>query len=992
MAQIATASTLISAVMETAGYISQERILDNFQQFFQAAGVFVWVFGALIALTSIAVFGAYRMGIYFLMGPIIFYFLVSYRTESAGVVWQLADEKARSVDSGPTTAAIASKEVRVLASGENNPKDTIRVSWFFNTFANVIDRVVNQISAAIVPPKEVEEGLLFVNKNYALDSLLGMKMQDDDLLAIFQREFLVECNQMMDASLMMASAKLSVTREQQLIVDETKLTDLDTKNLYRDEIRSIQRSRAEYEAKRVQGTEKSFNPGPTLRSFMQSQLSDGGDNATRRWSSDHPSSAPGGQLNSDFSLSCGDAWYIIRDKVLMHADDLTKKMEQTYAKDIAPEKKGLLCVNLARSIGILILDSEESVCREKYLVELAGTLLISNAISQMGHSVAIREIENRMELIETTKAGRVISTDRENDSLYELAGGESGYVARIAPAGPSGQLRRQEALYIDKRTGAEVWRPIRTLNSDIMGHKDSVFIEHQRYQTRELRQKFFSLAMQFPYYQGLLLCLLATAFPFFALLLVIPSKAGGFVNFILAWLWIKSWNIGFAVLIVMDKTFWSLFPPTDFDSNFFGGYRSDVTNSLPTILAQGLKIDPSYNTHAYYFLLTTTALAIPGLFGYLTLKLRRNSIQAISQLFTNPMMSAMEQSAGMAGQSYGMTMMNLRASAMMELGGAAQLSVGPMGQDFGGGGRGKSAEYFAKNISTAKALAAENITGLSPLKIGDKFIQAPQKAALIGQISYAEQKTGFELLEAKYDSKRAEVFDSVLGRWGELQTKSDAYAAAMDGSGTYEINRIASDKTFLNPRMEMMSVKLRTMAETDGLMDAQEQGKLINATLSAEDINSKRIFDYYRGAGDEAARNWAVYKNTGVNIIEAQMQYLVADQKKKQEIRQELRTKIGSRIREDLGGDGDAEIEKFLNPTFGYNLVNQDQLFADFANRRKEISDRYSEEELNRLFSFKISDLEQPLINPELTQGPNWVTEQSGYAKAFKNLVEGEGT
>jgi hypothetical protein len=70
---------------------------------------------------------------------------------------------------------------------------------------------------------------------------------------------------------------------------------------------------------------------------------------------------------------------------------------------------------------------------------------------------------------------------------------------------------------------------------------------------------FFHLsffAATIPYIQGMLLYFLSMTFPFFALLLLIPSRASGALHWLGLWVWVKSWDVGFALVGVVREILW----------------------------------------------------------------------------------------------------------------------------------------------------------------------------------------------------------------------------------------------------------------------------------------------------------------------------------------------------------------------------------------------------------------------------------------------------
>ena len=70
-----------------------------------------------------------------------------------------------------------------------------------------------------------------------------------------------------------------------------------------------------------------------------------------------------------------------------------------------------------------------------------------------------------------------------------------------------------------------------------------------------LRIQYFAAAI--PYIQGVLLYLLSCSFPFFAVFLVMPSRAHSFFIWMSLWIWVKSWDIGFAFVSIARRIMWT---------------------------------------------------------------------------------------------------------------------------------------------------------------------------------------------------------------------------------------------------------------------------------------------------------------------------------------------------------------------------------------------------------------------------------------------------
>ena len=68
--------------------------------------------------------------------------------------------------------------------------------------------------------------------------------------------------------------------------------------------------------------------------------------------------------------------------------------------------------------------------------------------------------------------------------------------------------------------------------------------------------KVLYVAGAIPYLQGMLLFMLAMVFPFFAMFLVMPSRASSFLIWLSLWAWVKSWDVGYAMVDVARRVLW----------------------------------------------------------------------------------------------------------------------------------------------------------------------------------------------------------------------------------------------------------------------------------------------------------------------------------------------------------------------------------------------------------------------------------------------------
>ena len=109
-----------------------------------------------------------------------------------------------------------------------------------------------------------------------------------------------------------------------------------------------------------------------------------------------------------------------------------------------------------------------------------------------------------------------------------------------------------------------------------------------------------------PYVQGLLLFLLAAAFPFFALFLLMPGKMPSFLTWVYLWIWVKSWDIGFALIVGIRKLLWAMIGQKSLPL-----LKNESLNDLASAFSIMNDFDPLANLGVYYTIIAVLMLSVP---------------------------------------------------------------------------------------------------------------------------------------------------------------------------------------------------------------------------------------------------------------------------------------------------------------------------------------------------------------------------------------------
>lgn len=160
---------------------------------------------------------------------------------------------------------------------------------------------------------------------------------------------------------------------------------------------------------------------------------------------------------------------------------------------------------------------------------------------------------------------------------------------------------------------SDKWR----VSTSAVESKPELTLEDQHAMGREYRNEQLSrresmqiyvFAQLLPYFQGMILYILAISYPFVALLILIPERASTFFAWFGAWVWAKSWDLGWAVVMVIEDLLWQFLP---LDSI---GQYSDLFD--PVVMFDQAQTSTHKSALAtYYVLLSMMMTSVPILTG-----------------------------------------------------------------------------------------------------------------------------------------------------------------------------------------------------------------------------------------------------------------------------------------------------------------------------------------------------------------------------------------
>jgi hypothetical protein len=505
---ISSVGTLIGAAMETAGHYTQSQLLDAFEGEFgkKLAGLLyiIAIIGALITITSGA---SYRYGLYLLVGPPLYYFLITVRAESNGADWRFG-------------AANYGTELRDAGIEGVAPPGGYKVSAVFKAW----DRLVTDIIQGFIELTEItqdESNLNFINKTDRFINGLTTDTTDPKLIEFVNATLINHCQKYFFLKLKLADPDIPPTRKQAV---RNELARIDGNN------------------KIIQLREN--HPG--LQKWLQTILGEG-------------------QVGDAYT--CDEAWKLGIDafkKVSAstfsgYVHKIARFPDQTPAKDEARTDRSF---GMTKGVPNAIADEQRFGLM---INEIAARMLVKELSSVRPHLAALNLTDiglptnaaSGLDYVQdTVRTMRVISTNDEYQYKGELMIG----------------------------------------------------------------------ALTLPYIQGAILYFLAVTFPFFALMTVVPGRHTAVLLWASLWLWAKLWDLGFAVVMMIDNMAYALFP-----------HGETMTDERVQDSALAMKIvfqtDPGYSSHIYYNLMACCLISIPFVCGFLVYKGGSDVLEGVQGTF-----------------------------------------------------------------------------------------------------------------------------------------------------------------------------------------------------------------------------------------------------------------------------------------------------------------------------------------------------------------------
>jgi hypothetical protein len=294
--------------------------------------------------------------------------------------------------------------------------------------------------------------------------------------------------------------------------------------------------------------------------------------------------------------------------------------------------------------------------------------------------------------------------------------------------------------------------------------------------------ELYTWALMMPFFQGKLLYFLAVAYPFAAMLIVVPGMHSVILMWIQFWIWVKLWDLGFAIVTVLERSVWAMtsnsmsdglinrvvwdvyqlnptcYAPTPDDSSMTGEFLptsmdvpllspSAVANLVDKLLFLSNNISLDMANTYYIYIMSALYFAIPAVTGQLVLGAKSGAAGMVS--------SAIGQIASPAGSAAGQ-------SAAADIGAKMKMNQAVGRQEAYAGalrnsGLAKSA-IGAANSATSANLAADAANSRASL-------YGVEKEAIGTAQSSRERQAGLQSIAAGLEGAAEGYAVGKLGRW-----------------------------------------------------------------------------------------------------------------------------------------------------------------------------------------------------------------------------------
>lgn len=548
----ASAGTAIAAALESSGHVAQNQVLIQLEPLLIGLAVLAFIVACYQAFFSQIVEGQTTLALMKFIAPTLMLSILFVRVNSNGVDWQYGE--------------LEHQRRQVVFEQSGLTKADTEVSWLFAKYNELVSYGV-RVTSSLVTDDRVRDQVLFTNRQRISHMVLTSEIVSPGLKALIHEGLQGKCGVWLSAARRVARGNrdplFQGTPEY-----NSALTQYDA--LYSSRTQVLDRSAAafRYLAELLPAMDR-----VEVRSASGETLGYGAGEFANQYC-DRSSETAQNIDRTDFAVldgpvSCEQIWC-------------------WTAMGLHAEAEGLLKGAIDSTVG------QQPVYQE--LTEERRQQLLKEILSSIQRKVSPPNDVNNMSeedpsIIPVVIAGMLLRQELRKDTRgnmrTDFAGSSS---VRVSSYSPESNLTDEELRTLRELASS----PQRALAS---------------------RAEILAGALTLPYFQGALLFTLSLLFPFFAVLLLIPGQMRGFLLWCGAWLWVKMWDLGWALIMVVDDVLWELMPHQAIYEPSLTGEHTPIT-----MLEAAFEDDPTFSLGMYYTVLAVIFFATPTILGQMILR------------------------------------------------------------------------------------------------------------------------------------------------------------------------------------------------------------------------------------------------------------------------------------------------------------------------------------------------------------------------------------
>lgn len=601
-----SSGTLIGSTLESLGYYYHDWILDTLGGPFQyEVGMLVFLLGVVSVILFGVFRGDYKYARYMLFCPGVFFSIICIREEIPPAEWKFA-ERTKVVDAVQTEVAqslISQPRLwshvgggSTLREGDSIPN--ANVSSVFSWYNSLVSNIIQQLTYVILRERATLPEKLF-NRVELISATQGTRISDPGLRDMLHAVMMNGCREAFDyaqkayeAGAVTSIGMMNVSKMQDILdskmVSLTPVAQNYVAQLYVDygpDSPSSKASGGDVFNKLLKvNVLPSYDADPlqevkALKEVMNLVDSDLTRNDHR--SQEEIDKAKAQFIASNQAYSCGQIWSLTYLGLYTVAEQAVKR-GQSQAVNSRFSSESFLC-DLKKIVAPHQPDAEiDQACNKANDVPVDKPVYFEEGDPMAGSA-----------------------------QPWLLYGAIAKYILRNELAN-SGNI---QSAFISSMRGRE-----KAMHSIEDAERIDPMLG-ERIDQEELEWRYpmeiDAIAASMPYYQGLILCFLGITFPFFAVALLIPGKHGLFLKWFQMWLWAKSWDVGFAIVMLMEQVLFNIFSVTRYQ----GVDMPNAELNPDMVLAIGAlhEIDPSFDMGTYGWIVKTAIVSVPLVLSHLIL-------------------------------------------------------------------------------------------------------------------------------------------------------------------------------------------------------------------------------------------------------------------------------------------------------------------------------------------------------------------------------------